>query len=127
MLLIEQVKRDIRSINKIRLPRWSVVLVGLGAAILSLLFAHFKRFDLVVPTVISVLALGFAITVKRNLRYYVWFWSTIATLAGVHVVLIVFVPWTSRWVPGVAIAFITTADVAVILAVVELVQNIIRK
>lgn len=65
--------------------------------------------------------LGFAIALKRNLRRHPWFWGTMAILAALHVPLILFVPWTARWVPAIAIAGVDSADLIVMLAILAIV------
>ena len=61
--------------------------------------------------------LGFVIALKWKLRRHVWFWITIITIAALHVPLLLFVPWTTKWVPAMAIAGIDSADLIVILSI----------
>ena len=65
--------------------------------------------------------LGFAIAVQRKLRRRVWFWITMTIIAILHVPLILFVPWTTKWVPAIAIAAIDSADLIVMLTILSLV------
>jgi hypothetical protein len=65
--------------------------------------------------------LVFAVAVKWKLRRHAWFWGTMALLAALHVPLILFVPWTTKWVPALAIAAIDSADFCVILAILSVV------
>ena len=65
--------------------------------------------------------LAFAIAVKWKLRRYVWFWGTMTILAALHVPLVLFVPWTTKWVPALAIAAIDSADLIVMLAILSFV------
>jgi len=67
--------------------------------------------------------LGFAIALKWKLKRHAWFWGTMAILAALHVPLILFVPWTTKWVPAIAIAAIGSADICVILAVLAVVKK----
>jgi hypothetical protein len=41
-------------------------------------------------------------------------------MAALHVPLILFIPWTTKWVPALAIAAIDSADFCVILAVLSI-------
>ena len=44
-----------------------------------------------------------------------------AILAALHVPLVLYVPWTTKWVPALAIAAIDSADFCVILAILSVV------
>ena len=117
MPVANDIKGDIKAAKKIWLPWWAVVCVGIGSFLAAWLFDHLGRFDLVLPTLNSVFVLGFAVAVKWKLRQHAWFWGTMAVLAALHVPLILFVPWTTRWVPALAIAVIDSADLIVMLAI----------
>ena len=70
--------------------------------------------------------LGFAIAVKWRLRRRAWFWITITILAALHVPLILFVPWTPKWVPAIAIAAIDSADLIAMLAILSVVGKLVE-
>jgi len=44
-------------------------------------------------------------------------------MAALHVPLILFVPWTTQWVPALAIAAIDSVDFFVILAILSILGN----
>jgi hypothetical protein len=127
MRLANEIKVDIREAKKIRLPWWGLLCVGISSLLLCWLFDHLGRLDLVVPTLISILALGFAVAVKRKLTRYAWFWGTMAVLAAFHVALIVSVPWATQWVPALAIAAVGSADLIVVLAILGVVGNFMER
>jgi len=79
------------------------------------------RFDLALPALNSIAVVGFTIALKRELGRYVWFWITMTILAALHVPLVLFVPWTSKWVPAIAIAAIDSGDLIVMLAILAVV------
>src|SRR6266700_7473154 len=106
MPLAKDIKNEIKAAKKIWLPWWAVLCLIFGGMPIPWLFDHFGRLDLMLPTWNSIAVLGLAIAVKWKLRRQVWFWITIAILAALHVPLILFVPWTTRWVPALAIALI---------------------
>src|SRR5215510_3108319 len=121
--LAHDIKRDIKTARKIRLP-WRVLLCGIVASFLSAwLFDHFGKLNLTLPIVNCVGVLGFAIAVKWRLRQRVWFWGTITILAALHVPLILIVPWSTKWVPAAAFAAINSADLIVMLAILALVSK----
>jgi ABC-type multidrug transport system permease subunit len=126
MPLANDIKSDIKAAKKIRLPWWGVLCLIFGSLPLYWLFDHFGRFNIALPTLVSIGMLGFVIAVKRNLRRHAWFWGTMAILAALHVPLILFVPWTIKWVPAVAIAAIGSADICVMLAILAAVGRFVE-
>jgi len=50
-----------------------------------------------------------------------WFRSTMIVFAALHVLLVMFVPWTTKWVPALAIVPIGIADLYVMLWVLSVV------
>ena len=48
-------------------------------------------------------------------------------IAALHVPLILFVPWTTKWVPALAITVITTGDFCLILWILILVGKFMEK
>jgi len=73
------------------------------------------------PLLNSIGMLGFMVVVKWKLRRHAWFWVTMMIAAALHVPLILFIPWTTKWVLALAIAAIDSADFCVILAILSVV------
>jgi hypothetical protein len=48
-------------------------------------------------------------------------------LAALHVPLILFVPWTTKWVPAIAIAAIDSADLIAMLAILSVVGKFMEE
>src|SRR5690242_21844087 len=96
--------------KKMRLPWWGVLCVMIGALPMYLLFVYFGRFDLARPTIYSVAMVAIAIAMRWKLRWHVWFWITMTVIAALHVLLILSVPWTTKWVPAIVIIPIGIAD-----------------
>lgn len=107
--------------RQMRLPWWGVLCVIVGALVLGLLFVYFGRFDLARPTLFSVAMVAIAIAMRWKLRRHPWFWGTITILAALHVPLILFVPWTTKWVPALLIIPFGLADLSVMLWVLSVV------
>lgn len=101
--------------RQMRLPWWGVLCVIFGTLILALVFVYFRRFDLARPSIMSASMVALAIALRWKLRRHVWFWVTMTFLAALHLLLILFVPWTTRWIPAVVIAPIGIADLYVML------------
>lgn len=121
MQLARELKSEIKEAKKYRLPRWAILPGIAGCLLIVWLFNHFGRLDLYLPTINSIGVLGFVLVLKRGLRRHVWFWITMIVIAALHVPLILFVPWTTRWVPALAIAAIDSADLIVMLAILAVV------
>lgn len=119
MSLANEVKSDIKAAKKLRLPRWAI-LPGIVVAVLcAWLFDHFGELNLMLPIWNGVAVLGFMLALKRKLWRHAWFWGTMAVIAALHVPLILFVPWGTRWVPALAIAAIDSLDFCLILWVLD--------
>jgi len=67
-----------------------------------------------------------AIVMRWKLRQHVWFWVTITFLAVLHLPLILFVPWTSKWIPAVVIAPVGMADLFLMLWVISVVGKFVQ-
>ena len=101
--------------------------IGIASLPLYWLFDHFGRENLAFPAVIAIAMLAFTAAVKWNLRRKPWFWGTMTILAALHVLLVAFVPWGTRWVPAVAIATIGSADVIVMITILAVVGRIVSR
>ena len=60
---------------------------------------------------------------KWKLRRQTWFWIAITVSAALHVPLILFVPWTTRWVPALAVMVGAMADFFLILWILLVVEK----
>jgi hypothetical protein len=107
--------------RKLRLPWWGVLCVILGALSVLIFFDHFGQLALARPTMISAAMVIIAIAMRWRLKQHGWFWLTMIVLAALHVPLILFVPWTTKWVPALAIIPIGIADLYLMLWVLSVV------
>jgi len=121
MQLANDIKNDVTAAKKMRLPWWGVLCAIIAGLPIVWLFDHFGKFNLFLPTFNCVAVLGFAIALKWRMRRCAWFWITMTILAALHVPLILFVPWTTKWVPAIAIAAIDSVDLIVMLAILSVV------
>ena len=92
---------------------------------MTFLFALYGRLELAMPLMIIIGVLGLVILVKWKLRRHAWFWIAITVIAALHVPLILFVPWTTRWVPALAITVIASADFCLILWILLVVGKLV--
>lgn len=107
--------------RKMQLPWWGVLCVILGALPVLYLFDHFGKLALARPALASAAMVTIAIAMRWKLRRHAWFWGSMICLAALHVPLILFVPWTTRWFPVLLIIPIGIADLFVMLWVVAVV------
>lgn len=123
MLIAGDLKDDIKALQQMRLPWWGVLCWMAGCALIAWPFYHAGRLDLARPVLYSIGMLSVAIAIKWKLRGHVWFWGTMTVLAALHVLLILFVPWTAKWIPALVVIPIAIADVYVMLWIVSVVSN----
>jgi hypothetical protein len=110
-----------------RLPWWGVLCGIIGSALVAWLFDHLGRFDLARPALYSVAMVGVAIAVKWKLRGHLWFWITMTVIAALHVPLILFVHWSTKWVPAIVIIPIGIADLYAMLAILSIVGKLVER
>lgn len=125
MSIAGDLKDDIKSLQHMRLPWWGVLCVVISSALLAWPFYRAGRLELARPVLYSIGMLGVAIAIKWKLREHVWFWITMAIFAALHVLLILLVPWTAKWIPALVVIPIAIADVYVMLWVVSVVRKFI--
>lgn len=89
--------------------------VFFGTILLALMFVSIGRFDLARPTMVPVAMVSLVIAMRWKLRTHGWFWITIIILAALHLPLILFIPWTTKWIPAILIAPIGIADLYAML------------
>jgi hypothetical protein len=106
-----------------RLPWWGILCVIFGTVLLGLLFASLGKFDLARPSLITAATVALAIALRWKLRRHLWFWVAMTILAALHLPLILFIPWTTKWIPAVVIAPIGMADLYVMLWVLSVVKK----
>ena len=123
MSLGNDVGNEIKAAKKLRLPWWGVLCGIVGSFLCAWLFDNFGKLDLVLPALNSIAVLGFMLVLKRKLWRHAWFWGIMAVIAALHVPLVLFVPWGSKWVPALAIAAIDSLDFCLILWILAIVEK----
>ena len=126
MSITNDVRDEIKAAKKLRIHRTVVCLI-IVSFLCAQLFERFGKLDLVLPILNSIGVLGFMIAQKRKLWRHAWFWGTMTIIAALHVPLILFVPWTTRWVPALAIAVIDSVDFCLILWILSVVEKVMRE
>lgn len=101
---------------------WAVA----GMALTSPLFFFFEQQGKPGTGRAAWICAGIFFVVPRmrwRLRNRPWFWVTFVCLLALHVPLILYVPWTSRWIPAIGILPIGVLDLVAILGCVGLVEK----
>lgn len=80
--------------------------------------------ELAIPLINVVGVFGLIIAFKWELRDRAWFWITIAVIAALHIPLVLLVPWTTRWVPAIAIAVVDSVDFCAMIWIISAVGNL---
>ena len=96
-----ELKREIQEAKKLRLS-WRTTVIYRCQLVRQLLFLYLVyggRLERVWPFMLTVGVLGIVIRFKWKLRRHTWFWITIAVIAVLHVLWVLFVPWTTKWIP----------------------------
>ncbi len=127
MSLASDLKADAQVAKRLRLPWWGMLCCIVAGIPIIWLCDHFGRLNLALPTFDSVGMIAVAIAVKWKLRRQVWFWITIIVLMGLHVLLILSVPWTDQWVPALALVPFGLADLWVMLALISAVRQLVER
>lgn len=124
---MRQLDSDLHAAKKLRLPWWGVLCWMAACALFVWLLDHFGKFDLARPVLYSIGMLAVTVAIKRKLRCHVWFWGTVIIFVLLHLLLILFVPWTSNWIPAVVVIPFAIVDLYAMLAVVALVGRFFER
>jgi hypothetical protein len=126
MSVSSDVRNDIEAARKLWLPWWVVLALIAFSLPVIWLSDHFGRLAMALPILNCIGVFGLIVYLKWNLRRRLWFWVTIALLATIHTFLILYIPWTSKWVPALAIAVISSVDVYLILWILAAVGRLVE-
>jgi hypothetical protein len=124
MSQINELKREIHEATKLRLSwRTQLLMIVIGTPTLFLYLVYGGRLERVWPFMITIGMLGIVIRFKWKLRRQMWFWVTMAVIAVLHVLWVLFVPWTTKWIPVFVYIGIATADFVLILWILLVVEK----
>ncbi len=126
MQLVNDIKSDIATLKKLRLPWWIILCTVIGGFLGAWFFDSIGHDSMELPTLDCIGVFGFVVVLKWKLRRHIWFWAIMTIVASLHVLLILFVPWTDKWVPAFVCAVIGLADLIVILAIFSIVGKLME-
>ncbi len=102
---------------------WGVA-AGLAACVLLPLFDRIGQLELAIPTFAGAAVIIAVIKVNWELRGRVWFWVTMAIITGLHVLLILHVPWHKGWVPAPVTFAFCIVDILIILGILNVIGRL---
>ena len=111
--------------ERIGIILFGVVFTACVAPIL-LLLNYFGRSDLMVPTLGSAATISTTIKVFPEFRKRTWFWMTMVVISGLHLLLILYFPWRSGWVPAQLTILVAIVDFAIIVGVVRVIEKLMN-
>ena len=120
-----QLDDDLRSLKKLRLSWRGMMGLTAASAPIIVLCIRLNRFDLAEPLLASVVVLGIVLATKWDLRRNLWFWIAMTIIVSLHIVAIMLVPWTTKWVPAFVFVPFAFADVYAILWVLSRVNQFV--
>ena len=125
MSISSEAKEDIRAAQRVRPPRWALVLILVLSVPTFWFFDQAGSLNMSLPVLDSVIALGFVFYVKRRLSRKWWFWAVMTVIALLHALLIWSIPWTAGWKPAALAAVLVSVDICLILWILAAVENFI--
>jgi uncharacterized membrane protein YjjP (DUF1212 family) len=120
-----EAKDDIKAAQKVRLPWWALVLIGVLCLPVFWLFDQFGTLNMSLPVLDSIIPFGFVLYLKRDLHGKWWFWVTIALVALLHASLIWSIPWTEAWKPAVLAGALISVEICLILWLLAAVETLL--
>jgi hypothetical protein len=117
------VKNDIKEAKKIWLPWPAILCLFVLAFLLRGMLKDSGLLYLYRPIWNGAAVFGFLFLLKWRLRRHVWFWATMAAVVALHVLLILFIPWTNKWVPALVTAGVDSLDLCLVFWILGIVEE----
>src|SRR5277367_6345804 len=129
MSLIHELKCELQEAKKLRRVSWrtKLLMVVLGTPMFFLYLIHGGRLELFWPSMLTVIVLGVVIRFKWKLRKQAWFWVTMAVIAVLHVLWVLFVPWTTKWIPVFVYTGLATVEFVLIIWILLVIEKLMGK
>jgi hypothetical protein len=127
MSINTEVRNDIKAAQKLRLPWWGVLTWMAFCLPVVWLCDQFGRLNMSLPVLNCVAILTLLIALRWKLRYHVWFWIAMLIITMLHALLVWYIPWTTKWVPALAIAAIDSADFCLLLWLLTAVGRLMER
>lgn len=76
---------------------------------------------------IATMVIMYAVRGRWNLRRYSWFWVVLTAIVAAHVLLVLFVSWTSKSYPGLLLFPVAVLDFAIVWGCLKLAQKVMMR
>lgn len=107
-------------------PKWQGFVGAIFALCIFFIFVSFDREGQGRIAAMSAVAIIASTRICWPLRRYGWFWIAMGTIAAIHIVAVVAVPWSHPRYPGYALIPVMVVDIAAILGIMTLVAKFMR-
>lgn len=122
-LISDELKDEIREAKKLHLSWRTRLLIFVIGTPTVFLLGIYGRLEVAWPLMVSIGVIGLVIRFKWKLRKQEWFCVTMAVIALLHVLWILFVPWTMKWIPVFVYIGLATVDFVLILWILLIVEK----
>jgi hypothetical protein len=102
-----------------------IVVVAIMIFPLGLLAEHFIGRGSGPPTTIGAMVIVLSVCWRWDLSDRPWFWATVLAIVALHLVLLLSVHWTTRWIPAAISTPFAMVDALLILKVFSLGEKFI--
>jgi hypothetical protein len=109
-----------------RLPTWVWWTIVVGVWVFLIPFYYFDRVDLALPSLLTAVAIGCAITTFWKSRKQRWFWIAVSFAIVAHVFLIVRFSFVDLGVSKLVFGFYGLIDYGLVAAFFKLIEIIFR-
>lgn len=120
---MNELKREIKEAKKLHLSWRTRLFIFIVGAPTVFLFGIYGRLELTMPLIIILGMHSLVIDFKWKLRHHTWFWIAMSVSVALHVPLILYVHWTTRWVPALALSVVASVDFCLILWIVLVIRK----
>ena len=101
---------------------WSIALAIITSPV-CLVFYYFGEPGKGRAAWFFLIVLVISAKVRWELRKHSWFWVTIAAIAIVESLMVMYVPWTSKWIPAFVLIPFALVDCLVVLRIIQTVEG----
>ncbi|MGB8540328.1 MAG: hypothetical protein WCD49_01710 [Candidatus Acidiferrales bacterium] len=100
-------------------------MLSIAVFLLGLFAEHFIGRGSGLPTSLSAGMIAVAVWWRWDLSNRLWFWAAVVAIAALHVPLLLFVHWTTRWIPAAISMPFCMVDALLILKIFDLGEKFI--
>lgn len=92
-----------------------------------ILLSYLGKPELMYPVIGASAAIALAIRGRWELRSHWWFWITAIAIVGLHVSLILVIPWKAGWIPAPITTLAGIVDLVILFGIFGIVEKLMKK